>query len=131
MEKGIIISGKFSEILVRQKHDKEIELGELLIAENTNSKTLLQVYDLLYGSQLSPSNLELVSGMRLEEDSELEFMDEKIRNYNLALLKSLITITKKKVISSKSLPSFFSSVREVKKDDLSFITKPKNPVILT
>jgi len=129
-EKGIIISGKFSEILVRQKHDKEIELGELLICEDKNSKILLQVYDLLYGSQLSSLNLELVSGMKLEEDSELEFLDEKIRNYNLALLKSLITITNKKVISSKSLPKFFSSIREVKKDDLSFITKPKNPLYL-
>ena len=48
--KGIIISGKFGEIQVRQKHGQEIELGELLIAENKTSKILLQVYDLIYGS---------------------------------------------------------------------------------
>ncbi len=126
--KGIIISGKFGEIQVRQKHGKEIELGELLIAENKSVKILLQVYDLIYGSQLSSSNLELVSGMKLEEDSDLVFMDEKLRNYNLALLKNLITITPKTAHSSKSLPDFFSSVREVKKDDLTFITKPNNPL---
>ena len=43
------------------------------------------------------------------------------------MLKNLITIAKD-VHSSKSLPDFFSSVREVKKDDLAFITKPKNPL---
>lgn len=127
MSKGIIISGKFSEILVRQKHGQEIELGELLIANNNNVKILLQVYDLIYGSQLSSTNLELVSGMKLEEDSDLFFLDEKIRNYNLALLKNLITISDD-ARSSKSLPDFFSAVREVKKDDLKFLTMPKNPL---
>ncbi|MBN1503051.1 ATP-binding protein [Candidatus Woesearchaeota archaeon] len=126
--KGLIISGKFSELIVRQKSDQEIELGELLIAENKNSKILLQCYDLVYGSQISQLNLELVSGMKLEEESNLEFMDEKLRNYNLALLKNLITITPNKAHSSKSLPGFFSHVREVKKDDLKFITKPENPL---
>ncbi len=127
-DKGIIISGKFSEILVRQKHGEEIELGELLISENKKSKYLMQAYDLIYGSQLSDSNLELVSGMKLEEDDSYGFMDEKLRHYNLALLKNLITINKGNVISSKSLPDFFSKIREVRKDDLNFLTTPKNPL---
>ena len=127
-DKGIIISGKFSEVLVRQKHGEEIELGELLISENKDSKHLMQAYDLIYGSQLSDSNLELVSGMKLEEDDSYGFMDEKIRHYNLAMLKNLITIKKENAISSKSLPDFFSKIREVKKSDLSFLTTPKNPL---
>lgn len=129
-DKGIIISGKFSEILVRQKHGEDIELGELLISENNKSKHLMQAYDLLYGSQLSDSNLELVSGMKLEEDDSYGFLDEKIRHYNLALLKNLITINKDKAISSKSLPDFFSKIREVKKSDLSFLTTPTNPLYI-
>jgi uncharacterized protein len=128
--KGIIISGKFGEIQVRQKAGEKIELGELLIAENKESKILMQVYDLLYGSQLSPQNLELVSGMKLEEDSDMFFMDEKLRNYTLALLKNLIDITSDKAHSSKSLPGFFSEVREVKKSDLNFVTKPENPLFV-
>lgn len=128
--KGIIISGKFSELMVRQKHGEEFELGELLITENKNSKMLLQVYDLLYGSQLNSSNLELASGMKLEEENDLEFMDEKLRNYNLAMLKSLITLRNDKSETSKSLPDFFSKVRDVKKEDLLFLTKPKNPLFL-
>jgi len=129
-DKGIIISGKFSEIIVRQKHGEDIELGELLISENENSKILMQAYDLTFGSQLSNSNLELVSGMKLEEDEELYFLDEKIRSYNLALLKTLITIEKDGAKTSKQLPKFFSTVREVKREDLSFLTRPHNPLYI-
>lgn len=128
--KGIIISGKFGELLLRQKQGEEIELGELLIAENKDSKILMQAYDLSYGSQLSASNLELVSGMKLEEENDLYFMDEKLRNYNLALLKNLISLKDGSAKLSKSLPDFFSDVREVKKEDLSFLTKPKNPLFM-
>jgi uncharacterized protein len=126
--KGIIISGKFGEILARQRSSENIELGELLVAENESSKMLFQVYDIMYGSQLSPANLELVSGMKLEEDPEIELMDKDIRNYRLAMLKGLITIKKDDAITSKSLPDFFSYVREVRKDDLGFITKPESPL---
>ncbi|MBU0757396.1 MAG: ATP-binding protein, partial [Nanoarchaeota archaeon] len=125
--KGLIISGKFGELVAREKSGERIELGELLVAESKNSKILLQAYDLLYGSQISQSNLELVSGMKLEEESDMSFMDEKLRNYNLTMLKNLISINsqRKTAHSSKSLPDFFSSVREVTKDDLKFLTKPK------
>jgi len=120
MIKGQVISGKFGEILARQKSDQEIELGELLIAKNKAGKILLQVYDLEYGSQISPQNLELISGMKLEEDADMEFMDPHLRNYTLAKLKNLILIKEKNAISSKSLPDFFSEVREVTADDLKF-----------
>jgi hypothetical protein len=128
--KGIIISGKFGELVLRQKAGAQIELGELLIAENKDTKILLQAFDLVYGSQLSPQNLELVSGMKLEDDSDMFFMDEKLRNYNLALLKNLITISKDSARTSKSLPDFFSEVRDVKKTDLNFLTRPKNPLYI-
>ncbi|MBD3204161.1 DUF87 domain-containing protein [Candidatus Woesearchaeota archaeon] len=128
--KGLVISGKFGEIIIREKAGEKIELGELLIAENKTSKILLQVYDLLFGSQISQSNLELISGMRLEENTSMKFMDKNLRNYNLAMLKNILTLTKNNSYSSKSLPDFFSKVREVTKKDLKFITKPKNPVYI-
>lgn len=127
-DKGIIISGKFSEIVARQKHGENLELGELLVSEDNDVKHLMQVYDLVYGSQLSETNLELVSGMKLEENDSYGFLDEKIRHYNLALLKNLITLKKNNAATSKSLPKFFSSVREVKKQDLSFLTTPPHPL---
>ncbi len=131
--KGLIISGSFGELLARQKASEEFELGELLIAESADAKTLMQVYDLLYGSQVSEQNLELISGMTLEEGTSLEFMDPHLRNYTLAKLKSLITIpkeSKKKYKASKALPGFFSELLEVEKQDINFITKPKNPLFL-
>jgi len=137
--KGLIISGGFGELLARQKSDETFEIGELLIAEAGTTKTLMQVYDLLYGSQISEQHLELISGMTLEEGTTLDFMDPQLRNYTLAKLKSLITIRKGKnaaqqgadgILTSKSLPGFFSELRDVTNDDLSFLTKPENPLYL-
>ena len=130
MIKGQVISGEYGKILVRQKSDKDIELGELLIADTTDGKILLQVFDLLYGSQISQQNLELLSGLKLEENSSLEFMDPKLRNYNLIAAKNLISIRGNNAAVCKTLPSFFSEVREVTNDDLKFLTKPKNPLFI-
>jgi len=129
--KGQIISGKFGEILARQKSDTEFELGEILVSESDTSKIFLQVYDLQYGSQISQQNLELISGMSLEESSDFEFMDKNLRNYKIAFLKNMISVDKSvmnKVSISKSLPDMFSNVRTVTREDLSFITRPKNPL---
>lgn len=130
MAKGIIISGEYGKIMARQKSGKEIELGELLIAGSKDKKILLQVYDLLYGSQISQQNLELISGISLEQNADTEIMDNELRNYNIALMKSLITIKENRACISKELPGFFSEVREIRKEDLSFLTKPKNPLFL-
>jgi hypothetical protein len=133
--KGQIISGKFGEILARQKSDKEFELGEILVSDNEDEglKIFLQVYDLQYGSQLSQLNLELISGMSLEEDTDFEFMDKNLRNYKIAFLKNMISVDKaniKNVGISKSLPKMFSNVRTVTCEDLSFITRPDYPLFL-
>lgn len=128
--KGQVISGEFGRILIRQKSGQKLELGELLISESGESKILLQVFDLIYGSQISQQNLELISGMNLEENTDTEFFDKNLRNYMLASLKNLITIKDNKAFISKLMPAFFSSVREIKKDDLSFLTKPSNPLFI-
>jgi hypothetical protein len=128
--KGQVISGEFGKILVRQKSDQKLELGELLISESGENKILMQVFDLIYGSQISQQNLELISGLRLEENTDTEFFDKNLRNYVLAGLKNLVTIKHNKVFVSKLMPSFFSEVREITKDDLSFLTKPQNPLFI-
>jgi DNA helicase HerA-like ATPase len=125
---GQVISGEFGKILIRQKSSSDIELGELLVADTKNSTILMQVYDLIYGSQISQQNLELISGMNLEQNEDFKFMDAELRNYKLAVLKTLVTMSKNNARSCKILPDFFSTVCDVKKDDLSFITTPKNPL---
>ena len=128
--KGQVIGGEFGKIIARQKSGEKLELGELLVSESGENKILMQVVDLIYGSQISQQNLELISGMKLEENADTEFFDRNLRNYMLARLKNLVTINKEKAFVSKLMPSFFSEIREVKKDDLSFLTKPENPLFI-
>ncbi len=128
MTKGQVVSGDFGRIAMRVKSSEQVELGELLIIEQGNEKYLLQAYDLLYGSQISTQNLEMVAGMNLEEGS-FRIMDEKLRNYQLALLKLVLGISKESR-TCKKLPPFFAPVREVSKEDLSFITTPTTPIYL-
>ena len=130
MIKGQVIAGELGKILVRKKSEKDLEIGELLIADTPNAKTLLQVCSLFYGSQISQQNLELISGLKLEEDNDLEFLDPKLRNYTLAYLKPMITINEDNSKLCKTLPPFFSSVREITNDDLKFLTKPQNPLFI-
>ena len=130
MIKGQIISGEFGKILIRQKAGEKIELGELLISDGNGRKIILQVYDLIYGSQISRQNLELISGLSLEEETNPEFIDENLRNYNLAYAKNLVTVKTDKAFISKDLPSFFSSVREIRKDDLEFLGKPEHSLYM-
>jgi len=128
--KGQVISGQFGRIIARQKSGQNIEIGELLIAGSSDAKILLQVYDLIYGSQISQQNLEMISGMKLEENADFEFFDPSMRNYMLAMMKSLVTIKGKNAFVSKSLPEFFSEISEIEEKDLAFLTKPKNPLFV-
>ncbi|MFQ5474423.1 MAG: ATP-binding protein [Candidatus Nanoarchaeia archaeon] len=118
MIKGQIISGEFGGVCIRQKAESALELGELLVAEADGKKMLLQVYDLIFGSQISQNNLELISGMHLEDEQEVEFFDKAVRNYNLALAKPLVLLGEGAKLC-KQLPVFFSPVRDVTKDDVS------------
>ena len=125
MLKGQIVSGDFSKIVMRVKSDEQVELGELLVIQDNQDKYILQVYDLVYASQISQQNLEMVAGMSLEEGN-FNIMDEKSRNYQLALLKPILNINQTSK-TCKKLPSFFNKVREITREDLTFITTPKNP----
>jgi len=128
--KGLIIGGEFGNILIRQKDGHSLELGELLVSNTENGKILLQAFDLIYGSQLTQQHLELISGLKLEEDENLKLMDSKLRTYVLARLKNLVMISNEKASSAKTLPTFFTGVRAIQASDVSFITTPPNPLLL-
>lgn len=133
MKKGLVIRGEIGKIIVREKAGAHIELGELLISEG-EKKNLLQVYDLAYASQLSEQNIELLSGIELEQEQNQEnsitLLEPALRNYKLALLKGILTISPEKTTACKTLPEFLSPVREVTEHDLSFITAPENPLFM-
>ena len=56
--KGQVISGEYGKLVAREKSDQKLELGELVVADTKEGKILLQVFDLLFGSQISQQNLE-------------------------------------------------------------------------
>lgn len=129
--KGLIVSGQFGDILVREKSGKALELGELLIADTPDGKILLYVFDLVYGSQLAQQQLELLSGLKLEENVSLQFFDEAVRHYILARVKNLVSITENRSKVAKTLPHCFSDVRDVTAPDVSFLsTRGQHPLFI-
>lgn len=128
---GQVIGGKVAEILARQKSGKKIELGDLLVVEEDGAILILQVYDLGYGSQVSQPMRELIAGLKLEGyGTELSFLEPELRNYVMAEVKTVARIKGNEVNIPKTLPSFFSSIRHITEEDLTFLVKPPNPVYL-
>ncbi|MCW4033236.1 MAG: ATP-binding protein, partial [Candidatus Bathyarchaeota archaeon] len=79
---GQVVGGNSAEILIREKADKELELGDLLISEEGNSRLLLQVFELTYGSQIPQLGRELMAGITLERaGKDLSIFDSQMRNY--------------------------------------------------
>ncbi len=127
---GQIIAGQFGKILIREKSDEKIELGDLLVVEDGEGSILLQVYDLLYGSQISQISRELIAGMKLEGlGAGMDFLEPQLRNYVLAEAKSVLRVSKEQRIP-KMLPDFFGTVRHVDKKDIAFLSKPSNPIYI-
>ena len=114
------------------KTDSEVELGDLLVVEqNKENFSILQVFDLQYGSQIAEKELELYSGMTLEGiTADLGFMEPFMRNYVLAMVKAVINVKDNKPYIPKKLPKFMSSVRIVNPEDLVFLESPQNAIYL-
>jgi len=128
---GQVVGGKVASILVREKSGKKLELGDLLVTEEDGVLHILQVYDLKYGSQVPQSVRELLAGLKLEGyGAGLTFLEPKLRNYVIAEVKAIARVEGKNITIPKTLPSFFSSIRRIRKEDLAFLTKPKHPIYL-
>ncbi len=128
MTKALIISGGIGNLIARQKSNQNIEIGELLVTEESGSKIIYEVTDLIFGSQISQQNLELMSGIKLEHDMDhdLDLLDSELRTYGLAMLKPILFVNGSKVTLCKTLPKFFAEARELRKEDVLFLSKPSN-----
>jgi len=131
MTKALIISGEFGKIVARQKSAADVGIGELLVSESNTGKIILEVIDLVFGSQISQQNLELMSGIRLEHDmdQDLDFLDEELRAYGLLILKPILFVGPDGARLCKTLPKFFSEVRELVKEDLKFLVRPEDSLM--
>jgi len=101
---GSVVYGKHGCIMIRQKTETEIELGDLLVVDQAGGNySILQVYDLQYGSQIPDKNLEMISGMKLEGyRADMDFMEPSLRNYVLAMVKSVASIRLRTVTKRRS-----------------------------
>jgi DNA helicase HerA-like ATPase len=128
---GSLVRGKHGHLMIRQKSDAVIELGDLLVADNPDGYTLLQVFDLGYGSLISTKSLEMISGMMVEGYStDLGFMDPNLRNYVIAEVKAVAQFSNGQIRIPKTLPKFLNEIRQVTSKDFEFLKKPENPVYL-
>jgi len=127
---GQIVAGEVGKILIREKSGEKIELGDLLVVEDAEGYLIIQVYNLLYGSQISKLAREQLAGLKLEGFGVgLEFFEPQLRNYLLAEAKAVLRVTSKPM-AAKTLPDFFGTVRHVEAKDLQFLSKPENPIYL-
>ncbi len=125
---GSFVSGSFAKLILRQKSDKEFEIGELIVAGNSmNEYSIFQIKDLFYGSQIPDSSLELMAGYGLErERSNLKIYEPELRNYVLAHARELISVKKNEISEKyeltipKKLPKFFSDIFELEQSHLQF-----------
>jgi len=127
---GQIVAGEVGKILIREKSGEKIELGDLLVVDDSEGYLIIQIYDLLYGSQISKLAREQIAGLKLEGlGAGLEFFEPQLRNYILAQGKAVLRVTGKPQ-SPKVLPDFFGTVRHAEKKDLQFLSKPETPIYL-
>ncbi|MGQ9721557.1 MAG: ATP-binding protein [Candidatus Jordarchaeum sp.] len=129
---GQIVAGKVSSILIREKSDEKIELGDLLVVDDEDGYLVLKVFDLLYGSQVPQAARELLAGMELEgHGGTVDFLEPELRSYVMAEVKAVAKVSDKKELRiPKTLPGFFQSVRPISEEDLDFLTKPPSPVYI-
>lgn len=122
---GQIVGGSFRDIVLRQKSDSYLEIGDLLVSEESDHILILQVFDLKYGSQMDSRLQEMMSGVVLEEQvTDSEFYEPDFVNYVLARVKILARINSDMtVLLPKGIPKFFNKLRMITTQDLQFLQK--------
>jgi len=129
---GQIIGGEFGDIVIREKSGKNLEIGDLLVSEEAGGMLILQVFSLEYGSQILERMQQMMSGVNMEQGaSNAEFYEPEFVNYVLARIKALARVSSSNTITMpKSLPSFFNKLRLITSNDLKFLTKGENQILL-
>ncbi len=127
-EVGVIAGGAFGEIVLRKDSDKDLELGQLLVYEKGDKKLILKVVDLVHGSTLPQSSVDMAQGYAREEGMpplSVYESDEKVSYFTKAIMKPLVEIrregTAQTVITPKSLPEWWEAVRIARTEDLDFL----------
>jgi len=129
---GQVIGGDFGDIVIREKSGKDLEIGDLLVSEESEGILILQVFSLEYGSQILERMQQMMSGVNLEQGaSNTEFYEPEFVNYVLARIRALAQVSKSNTVTMpKTLPAFFNKLRLIRSNDLKFLTKGENQILL-
>lgn len=118
---GQTVGGNYSTVVIRQQADADLEIGDLL-ACGGGVTTILQVYDIENGSQLSDRTKEMLAGTVLGDGpGGAQSYEPETSNYVLALAKQLATLSADGHNKPKRLIESFTQVRRATPEDLSFM----------
>lgn len=133
---GQVVGGSFSDIVVRQKDGKNLEIGSILVSRQEDATLILQVFSLEYGSQIDRSMQEMMSGQGLEGGVvEARPYEPELVNYVLARIKPLARVARRgpggdaaaagdaAVTNPKAMPPFFGTLSDVTGADLDFVNR--------
>ncbi len=110
---GRIIGGGVSEkVKIRLEDSAEVNVGDIVIVEDSKYKYFLKIIDIYLQSQV-PS--QFIEDMANKMNNVL--FDEKDRFYKIAVAK-LLKMEKGKLLPPRDVPNFFREVREVNENDL-------------
>lgn len=126
---GQVVGGSFADIVVRQKAGRMLEIGSILVSKQGDTSLILQVFELVYGSQIGQNMQEMMSGQGLENGVvEMQPYEPELINYVLARIKPLARVRRggkgqggAEVTNPKAMPPFFGALSDVSSADLDFV----------
>jgi hypothetical protein len=132
---GQVVGGSNERITIREKKGVDLELGDLLVVEEGAKIYIYLVSELEYGSLVEESRLMTSAGSMLEGvKPNVEIPEKDLRLYRQIGLKPLLEARSSpcgpEATTPRSIPAFFSMVREIQEEDFKFLRKPRTEVLL-
>ncbi len=119
---GEVVAGSVSgKVIIRLHSEQEVDVGDLLIAKDGESKYYIKIVDSQINSQIGGQFIEEIVGQKLEYGEDYNIFDERERFYRLCHGKILKIRKDNTLFPSRSVPHYFSQVFKINKLDLDFI----------
>ncbi len=127
---GRIIGRNVTELRYRTPYNKDVFLGEILIAENDENdrRFLLRVFDIEYGAEASSHDWpERTAGNMLvmeQGNHEFELHDKDRRLFKVGVCSPLgYFVNVNEFRKPKTIPPHFSKIRQANKNDYSVLSQ--------
>ena len=125
---GRIVGKNIGEISFRFSYDKEVKIGEILVADDKEKNMLffLRAVDIYYGQEGAEKwGIKTAGEMLLMDEyrEEYELKEKNRRLFKICVCKPLGYVKEGRFYKPKILPSHFCPVRRAEKNDYSFLEK--------